>query len=67
MKAGMLVKVKPNHESAGNLGLILECNGTATGNAQLAKVYWADGSTYWINTDVLEEVTKSDKKCPPNT
>jgi hypothetical protein len=62
MKAGMLVRVKPEHPSAGNLGLILECNGTATGTTQFAKVYWADGSTYWISTDVLEEMESTDKK-----
>ena len=66
MKAGMLVKVKPKHPSAGNLGLILECQMNQN-DTSFAKVYWADGSTYWIATEVLEEITKSDKKCPPNT
>jgi hypothetical protein len=66
MKTGMLVKVKPNHESAGNLGLILECH-TNQSDKSYAYVYWADGSTYWYATEVLEEITKSDKKCPPNT
>tara|TARA_Y100001972_G_C7458918_1_gene234322 strand:+ start:364 stop:561 length:198 start_codon:yes stop_codon:yes gene_type:complete len=65
MKAGMLVKVKPNHTSAGNMGLILECDDVEYDSVAL--VQWFDGSTYWINIAVLEEITKSDKKCPQKT
>jgi len=65
MKAGMLVKVKPNHASAGNMGLILECDDVQYDSVAL--VQWFDGSTYWINIAVLEEITQSDKKCPQKT
>ena len=60
MKAGMLVRVKPPHPSEGNMGLILECNDVQYDTVAL--VQWFDGSTYWINVRVLEEVAKSDKK-----
>ena len=65
MKAGMLVKVKPNHASAGNMGLILECDDVQYDSVAL--VQWFDGSKYWINIAVLEEITQSDKKCPQKT
>ena len=65
MKSGMLVRVKPDHPSAGNMGLILECDDVEYDSVAL--VQWFDGSTYWINIAVLEEITKSDKKCPQKT
>ena len=60
MKAGMLVKVKPNHASAGNMGLVLECDDVQYDSVAL--VQWFNGGTYWINARILEEVTQSDKK-----
>lgn len=64
MKAGMLVRVNPNHPSEGNMGLILECDQDfgAKEYDSVALVQWFDGSTYWINTRYLEEITQSDKK-----
>ena len=63
MKAGMLVKVKPDHASAGNMGLILDCDDFgAKEYDSVALVQWFDGSTYWINTRYLEEITQTDKK-----
>ena len=59
MKAGNLVKVKPDSPSAGNMGLILECDNM--GYDPVALVQWFDGSTYWIATSLLEEITQSDK------
>jgi hypothetical protein len=64
MKAGMLVRVRPDHPSAGNMGLILECG---FGEDAAARVQWFDGSIYWINTQLLEEVRASDKKLEKNT
>ena len=59
MKAGMLIRVKPDHASAGNMGIILECDDVEYDSVAL--VQWFDGSTYWINTRYLEEIAQSDK------
>ena len=62
MRAGMLVRVKPDHASAGNMGLILDCDDFgAKEYDSVALVQWFDGSTYWINTRYLEEIGQSDK------
>ena len=62
MKAGMLVRVKPDHPSARNMGLILDSDDFgAKEYDSVALVQWFDGSTYWINTRFLEEIAQSDK------
>ena len=56
MQVGCLVRVLPHHPSANNLGIILELHPVQNGLDRLANVYWFDGSTYWINTALLEVV-----------
>ena len=50
MQIGDMVRVRSDQESAGNLGIIV------TIDADLVKVYWLDGSTYWIDKHCLEKV-----------
>jgi len=65
MKAGMLVRVKPKLGLVKGEGLILKCDDVQYDSVAL--VQWFNGSTYWINIAVLEEITQSDKKCPQKT
>lgn len=54
MRIGDLVRVIPDEPSAGNLGVIV------TLDIDMVKVYWLDGSTYWINRVSIEKV---EEKC----
>ena len=55
MRIGDLVRVRPDEQSAGNLGVIV------TLDIDMIKVYWLDGSTYWINRTSIEKVEETCK------
>lgn len=55
MQIGDLVRVRPEEPSAGNLGVIV------TLDIDMIKVYWLDGSTYWIDRTSIEKVEVCDE------
>ena len=56
MKVGVIVKVKENHKSAGDIGVIVEQLGSKT------NVYWKESDlTYWIDTIYLDVVYEENR------